>query len=53
MCELAAVGQIIHKYDESLCLVNQEGHPASHHDPPVGRILRQNYRAIRPALFLQ
>ena len=36
MCKLAAVGQMIHKYDEIICSIHQGGHPASHHDPPVG-----------------
>ena len=36
MCKLAAVGQMIHKYDEIICSIHQGGHPASHHDPSVG-----------------
>jgi len=36
VCKLAAVGQMIHKYDEIICSIHQGGHPASHHDPPVG-----------------
>jgi len=24
------------KYDEIICSIHQRGHPASHHDPPVG-----------------
>ena len=36
MCKLAAVGQMIHIYDEIICSIHQGGHPASHHDPPVG-----------------
>ena len=36
MCKLAAVGQMIHKYDEIICSIHHGGHPASHHDPPVG-----------------
>jgi len=36
VCKLAAVGQMIHKYDEIICSIYQGGHPASHHDPPVG-----------------
>ena len=27
---------MIHKYDEIICSIHQGGHPASHHDPPVG-----------------
>ena len=34
--QLAAVGQMIHNYDEIICSIHQGGHPASHHDPPVG-----------------
>ena len=30
MCKLAAVGQMIHKYDEIICSIHQGGHPASH-----------------------
>jgi hypothetical protein len=36
VCKLAAVGHLVHKYDEIICSIHQGGHPASHHDPPVG-----------------
>jgi hypothetical protein len=45
--KMVAVGNLVHKYDEIICSYHQGGHPASHHDPPVGGpwwILRQNYR---------
>ena len=34
--KMVAVGHLVHKYDEIVCSVHQGGHPASHHDPPVG-----------------
>jgi len=33
---MVAVGHLVHKYDEIICSIHQGGHPASHHDPPVG-----------------
>jgi hypothetical protein len=34
--KMVAVGHLVHKYDEIICSIHQGGHPASHHDPPVG-----------------
>ena len=34
--KMVAVGHLVHKYDEIVCSIHQGGHPASHHDPPVG-----------------
>ena len=34
--KMVAVGLLVHKYDEIVCSIHQGGHPASHHDPPVG-----------------
>ena len=34
--KMVAVGYLVHNYDEIICSVHQGGHPASHHDPPVG-----------------
>ena len=33
---MVAVGHLVHKYDEIICSIHQGGHPASHHNPPVG-----------------
>jgi hypothetical protein len=34
--KMVAVGHLVRKYDEIICSIHQGGHPASHHDPPVG-----------------
>jgi len=34
--KIVAVGHLVHKYGEFICSNHQGGHPASHHDPPVG-----------------
>jgi len=39
VCKLAAAGQMIHKCDEIICSIHQGGHPASHHGPPVVRLI--------------
>jgi len=33
---MVVVDHLVHKYDEILSSVHHEGHPASHHGPPVG-----------------
>ena len=36
--KMVAVGHLVlvHEYDEIICSVHRGGHPASHHDRPVG-----------------